>query len=120
LAVRFPVVWEPLIASRPDHASEAEHAVALVLDHDSLDAAPDFTVLGFAVSVTIGGGLETLTITVCKEEPPAPVQVSSYSVVLVSAPVDQVPLIATASCQPPVAAHAVALAAFHVKVDSAP
>jgi hypothetical protein len=111
---------EPAVASLPDHAPEAEQAVALVVDHVRLVAAPESTAIGFAVSVTIGGEFETVTITDCKEVPPAPAQVSSYSVVLVSAPVLQVPLAATAPCHPPDAVHAVALAAFHVKVDSAP
>jgi hypothetical protein len=48
------------------------------------------------------------------------VQVSSNSLVLVSAPVDHVPLVATAPLQPPDALHAVAFAAVQVNVDIPP
>jgi hypothetical protein len=48
------------------------------------------------------------------------VQVSSNSLVLASAPVDQVPLIATAPLQPPEAVHAVAFAEVQVNVDIPP
>jgi hypothetical protein len=41
-------------------------------------------------------------------------------VVLLSAPVDQVPLTATAPLHPPDAVQLVAFAAFHVKVELAP
>jgi hypothetical protein len=46
--------------------------------------------------------------------------VSPYSVVLVSAPVDQVPLSATAPFHPPDAVQLVAFAAFHVRVELPP
>jgi hypothetical protein len=78
------------------------------------------SVLGLAVSCTTGGWLETVTVADCVADPPAPVQVSSYSVVLVSAPVDQVPLSGTAPFQPPDAVQLVASAAFHVRVELPP
>jgi hypothetical protein len=120
LAVSAPVDFDPLSPMAPDHAPEAVHAVALVVDHFSVDAAPEITALGFATSVTVGGALGTVTITDCEEEPPVPLQLSSYSVVFVSAPVLQVPLTATAPLHPPLAVHSFALAAFQVKTDSAP
>ena len=47
-------------------------------------------------------------------------QVSSNSLVLASAPVDHVPLVATAPLQPPDAVQAVAFAEVHVNVDIPP
>jgi hypothetical protein len=78
------------------------------------------TVLGTALSVTTGGNAETVTVADCVAEPPVPVHVSWYSVVLESAPVDQVPLVATAPCQPPEAVQALASAEFQLKVDVPP
>jgi hypothetical protein len=77
-------------------------------------------VLGLAVSCTIGGWLETVTVADCVADPPGPVQESSYSVVLVSAPVDHVPLSGTAPLQPPDATQLVAFAAFQVKFELPP
>ncbi len=104
----------------PDQAPEAEQEVAFFADQTSVVAVPDATVLGAALSVTAGGNDETVTVADCVAEPPAPLQVSSYSVVLETAPVDQVPLVATVPCQPPAAVQAVALAAFQLKVDVPP
>jgi hypothetical protein len=104
----------------PDQAPEAEHEVAFFVDQAKVDAAPEATVLGPALNVTSGGNAETVTVADCVAEPPAPVQVSSYSVVSESAPVDQVPLVATAPCQLPEAVQAVALAAVQLKVDVPP
>jgi hypothetical protein len=104
----------------PDQAPEAEHEVALFADQTSVDAVPDATVLGAALSVTAGGNDATVTVADCVAEPLALVQVSSYSVVLETAPVDQVPLVATGPCQPPAAVQAVALAAFQLRVDVPP
>jgi hypothetical protein len=72
------------------------------------------------VSCTTGAWLETVTVADCVAVPPGPVQASPYSVVLVSAPVDQVPLSATAPFQPPDAVQLVAFTAFHVKVELPP
>jgi hypothetical protein len=120
LAVKAPVDCEPLSDLLPDQPPEAEHAVVFCVDQESTEAAPDSTVLGAAVIVMAVGDRETVTVVDCVAEPPGPVQVSSYSDVLVSAPVDQVPLVATAPCQPPEAVHAVACNAVHVSVDDSP
>jgi hypothetical protein len=77
-------------------------------------------VLGEALSVTIGGRALTVTVADWVAEPPSPVQVSSNSVVLPRAPVDQVPLVATEPLQPPDALHAVAFAEDQVRVDMPP
>ena len=91
-----------------------------MLDQLSEEDAPDFTLLGVALRVTVGDLPETVTVADCVADPPAPVQLSSYSVVFVSAPVDQVPLVGTLPCQPPEAVQAVAAADFQVRVELAP
>jgi hypothetical protein len=120
LAVNVPEDCDPLRGLAPDHEPEAEHAAALLVDHVSVEAAPELTVLGFALSVTTGGNPDTVTVADCVAEPPGPVQVSPYSVVLASAPVDHVPLVATVPFQPPEAVQVVAFSEFQLKVDMPP
>ncbi len=119
-ALIAPVDCEPLKALPPDHAPEAVQVLAWLDNQVSVEERPEFTVLGFAVSCTTAAWLETVTVADCVAEPPGPVQVSSYSVVLVSAPVGHVPLTATAPFHPPDAVQLVAFAAFHVKLELAP
>lgn len=111
---------EPFSALEPLQPPDALQEAALVLDQVSVEEAPDFTLLGVAVSVTIGALPETVTVADCVAEPPAPAQVSSYSVVSVRAPVDQVPLVATLPCQPPEAVQVVASALVQVSVELPP
>jgi len=99
---------EPFAALTPDQAPDAEHVAAPPLDHVSVAESPELMVLGLAVSVTAEAKPETVTIADCVAEPPTPVHVSPYSVVLWRAPVDQVPLVSTGPLQPPEAVHAVA------------
>ena len=61
-AVSAPEVWEPLKVLAPNQAPEAEHAEAFWVDQVSVEAAPELTVLGEAVSVTIGAKPETVTV----------------------------------------------------------
>ena len=116
----MPVDCEPLSPFAPLQAPEAVQEVALLLDQVSVAAAPAFTVLGAALSVTMGALLDTVTVADCVADPPAPVQVNSYSVVLVIAPVDHDPLVGTLPCQPPEAVQAVASADFQVTVELPP
>jgi hypothetical protein len=74
-AVSAPVDTEPLTGWLPDQAPEAAHEVALVEDHVRVAALPLVSVLGLAVSVTVGGGDVTVTVADCAALPPAPVQV---------------------------------------------
>ncbi len=69
---------EPLVGSLPDQAPEAVHEVALVADQLTVELAPLRTVLGLAVTVTVGAAAAgvTETVTVCAALPPAPLQVS--------------------------------------------
>jgi hypothetical protein len=91
---------EPLADFVPDQAPEASHAVALRLVQVSVAEPPELTVLGLACSVISGAAAVTVTVTPCDAAPPGPVQFSSNSVVFVSVPVIQVPLIAIGPCQP--------------------
>jgi hypothetical protein len=120
LADTVPVDCEPLVPLEPLQPPEAVQAVALLLDQVSVAVAPAFTVLGEALNVTIGALLETVTVADCVADPPGPVQVSSYSVLLVSVPVDVVPLVGMLPCQPPEAVQAVAPADFQVSVELSP
>ena len=90
------------------------------LDQVRVEALPEVTVLGADERVTVGAVPVTVIVTVCRAVPPAPVQVSSYSVEFVSGPVGQAPLSATAPCQPPAAVQAVAFTAFQVSVELPP
>ena len=111
---------EPLSPLAPLQAPDAVQEVASLLDQVSVEAVPAFTVLGAAPIVTTGALLEIVMVADCVADPPAPAQVNSYSVVLVRAPVDQVPLVGTLPCQPPEAAQAVASADFQVRVELPP
>ena len=62
-AVRFEVLCVPLVASLPLQPPEAAQEVAFVDDHVRVDAAPLLTVVGFPVSVTVGTGVVTVTVT---------------------------------------------------------
>jgi hypothetical protein len=111
---------EPLGPLEPLQPPDALQDVALVLDQLSEEEVPESTVLGVAASETTGGILETVTVADCVADPPAPVQVSPYSVVLVRAPVGQVPPVATLPCQPPAAVQAVAPTELQVRVELPP
>jgi hypothetical protein len=62
LAVRTPVAAEPLGALLPLHAPDAVQVVAFVDDQPRLLPLPLITVLGLAVSVTVGIGGLTETV----------------------------------------------------------
>ena len=115
-----PEDCEPLSALVPGQVSEPEQEVALFVDHVKVVEAPELTVLGLAVNVTEGAKAETVTMADCVAEPPVPVQVSSNSVVLESAPVDQVPLVAKAPLQPPDALQEVAFCDCQVRLEASP
>ena len=60
----------------PDHEPLDVHALALVLDHVSVEEPPDAMLVGAALSVTVGTGRATATVVVAVAEPPVPVQVN--------------------------------------------
>ncbi len=56
---------------------EAAQLVAFVVLHVNCDDAPDCTLVGDAVSVTVGApAADTVTVAVRATEPPAPLHVS--------------------------------------------
>ena len=72
-----PVLTVPLVGSLPDQPPEAVQLVALVEDQLSIADPPLLTVVGLALTLTVGlTGAETLTVTDWLELPPGPLQVS--------------------------------------------
>jgi hypothetical protein len=78
------------------------------------------TVLGLAPRLITGGNAATVTVTDCDAEPPVPVQFNPNSVVLESAPDDQIPCVATPPLQPPVPAQVMALVVLQFRVALPP
>lgn len=69
----------PDVALLPLQSPDAVHAVAFVEDHVSVELPPEFTVVGFALKLTVGaGGGGGAAVTVTDADfcvvPPAPVQ----------------------------------------------
>ena len=62
MADTAPVDCVPLSPLEPLQPPDAVHAVALLLDQVSVEAAPDFTLLGLALSVTMGALPATVTV----------------------------------------------------------
>lgn len=56
------VACEPLVASLPDQAPEAVQEVAFLEDHSRVELAPNATVLGLAVKLTVGAVAFTVTV----------------------------------------------------------
>jgi hypothetical protein len=118
--VMAPLDWLPLIDFVPDQLPDAKHAVALLLFQESVDVPPEATVVGLALSCTVGAALDTETVAVCDAVPPVPLHVSSNSVVLLIASVDSEPLVATDPIQPPEAVQLVASLLLQVRTALAP
>jgi hypothetical protein len=76
VAVSAGVVCEPMVAWEPLQPPEAVHAVALLDDQLNDEVAPLLTVLGVAVTVTVGVDAVTETVADCTALPPLPLQVS--------------------------------------------
>jgi hypothetical protein len=55
VTVRGPVDSLPFVGLTPLHPPDASHLVAFVVLHVSMDVPPPATVVGFAVSVSVGG-----------------------------------------------------------------
>ena len=119
-AVNAPVDCEPLTAFVPAQEPDAAQEVALSADQFNVVEAPKLTVLAMALKATVGAKADTVMVTVWVAEPPLPLQVSAYSVVFESGPVGQLPLIATAPCQPSDAVQEVALVVCQLSLAVAP
>lgn len=114
-----PVLALLLVAFVPVQPPDAVQLVALVDDQVRVDEAPVARLVGFAASVTVGAGT-TVTVADWLAVPPVPVQASVYVVVLATAPVLALPVVAFVPVQPPVAVQVVALVDDQVRVDEAP
>jgi hypothetical protein len=115
-----PLDCEPFGLRLPDQAPEAEQRVASTLDQVSVELPPGTTVLGLALSLISGAKLVTVTIADWVLEPPGPMQLKLKSEVFDSAPVDQVPLVATEPLQPPLAVQPWAFSVVQVSVEPSP
>jgi hypothetical protein len=118
--VNDPVDCDPLVVLAPVHAPEAVQLVASVEDQVSVALAPFAMVCGLAVIVTVGAGAVTVTVADCASVPPAPVQLSEKVLVAVNAPVDCVPLVASAPVHAPEAVQVSALVDDQVSVELVP
>jgi hypothetical protein len=76
--------------------------------------------LGPALKVTVGAGVETVTVALCAALPPGPVQVRVKVWSLVRLPVEADPLIGLPPLQPPDAVQEVAFVEVHAKVALLP
>jgi hypothetical protein len=115
-----PVDFEPAVATEPLQPPDAVHAVALVDDHVKVELPPLDTLVGLALMVTLGGVEDTVTVAAWVAVPPAPVQVSMYLVVAVSAAVAREPLVPIEPLQPPDAVQALSLLDDQVNMEVAP
>lgn len=107
-AVNGPVPWLPLAASVPLQPPDAVHESALVDIHVNVEAPPEATAVGVAVSATIGSWFTMTGALASALLPPGPVQVNEKIAFAVNAPVFFVPLLASVPLQSPDAAHEVA------------
>jgi hypothetical protein len=116
--VSAPVDCEPAVAFAPLHAPLAVQLVALVDDHVSVLAPPLPMLVGLAVSVTVVGGTEPVTVTeaVWEIEPPAPTQLRA-KVLLATNPVTaSLPEVVLSPLHAQLAVQLVALPDDHVSV----
>lgn len=120
VAVSAPVLAEPEVGSDPDHAPDALHDVAFVLDHVSVELALYATDAGLADNDTAGGGAPTVTVADALVEPPAPSHARVKVVTAVRVPLVTEPDVGWSPDHPPEAMHVVALVVDHVSVDRAP
>ncbi len=117
-----PVVAEPDVGRLPDHAPLAVHELALADDHVRFEAAPLGTVVGVALSVSVGEGEPLAIVTVADLDtvPPLPVHARVYVRDELRAPVEYVPLVGLVPDQPPEAVQFDALVLLHASVELVP
>jgi hypothetical protein len=125
LAVNGPVDWDPDNGFCPDHAPDAAHEVALADDQVNVAAPPLATLVGSALSDSVGAGggggvLCTETVTDCDAVPPAPLHESENVLLAVSGPVVSEPAVALTPDHAPDARHEVASLDVHISVAAAP
>ncbi len=112
------MLCEPLGASTPLQPPDAVQFAAFVELQVKVEAPPAATTVGFALSMAVG---TTFTVTLAGMlEPPGPVQVIEYVVLMPIAVVLTVPLVGLAPFQPPDASQEVAFDDDQVSSDSPP
>lgn len=120
-AVRTPVLCVPEVPLDPVHAPDAAQLVAFAVDQVSCDDAPDWMLVGDAVSVTVGAGFEvTVTATDRLILPPAPLQARAKLELVVSALVVNDPDVALVPVHAPDAVQAVAFVVDQVNREVPP
>ena len=77
MALKAPVELEPEVERAPLQPPEAVQPVALVDDQFSVAEPPLATLVGVAVSVTVGAAGVTATVAEALALPPAPLQLST-------------------------------------------
>jgi len=114
VAVSAPVDCEPLVAFVPDQPPDATHELASVEDQLSVEAPPLVTLVGLAVSITVGAaGDDAVTVTIAEAValPPPPLQLRvNVLLAAVSAPVLAEPAVARLPVHAPEAVQLVAFA----------
>lgn len=109
-------VCDPLRDFEPDQASDAAQRDALLDDQLSVDEPPAFTVAGFALMETVGGGT-TVTVTLRVVLPDEPAHSSVKVVVVTSGTVTSEPARGFSPTHPPRALQVVAPDEVQVSVD---
>jgi hypothetical protein len=115
---------EPLTALVPVQPPEAVQLLVLAVDQLRVEVPPFATVVGDALSVTVGEGVAlggvTVTVTDCDALPPAPAHASVYVVVAASPDRASDPESALLPVQPPEAVQLVALVTVQLSVVPPP
>jgi hypothetical protein len=100
----------------PNQPPVAEQVAALVADQVKVELAFSRIDPGFAVKVSVGGGVETVTVAEALAVPPGPEQDKLKVVVALNGPVDRFPDTALDPAQPPDAVQLVVFAEDHASV----
>src|SRR5262245_46018217 len=119
----------PEVACVPLQPPEAVQLVAFVELHCRVVCPPLTTLVGLAPKVSVGagvgvgvgvGGAVTVTATDLLTDPPLPEQASTNVVLVVKAPEDWVPDVASEPLHPPLAVHEVAFVVLQVRLTAEP
>ena len=120
VAISGPTLSLPIVFLLPDQPPEAVQLVALLVVQLNVVLLFAVTVTGFALRLTVGGGVDccTFTDTDFIVLPPALfVQVNVKVLLAASGPTVSLPFNAFVPLQPPDAVHAFALLLVHVSVE---
>lgn len=98
----------PAADRAPDHPPLAVHVVASVLDQTSVTSLPDTTLVGVAVSETVGAGGTTVTVTLSVAVVESFVHVKVNVASASSGPATSLPLVARGPDHQPLAVQRVA------------